>query len=187
MAENTDSMATSLPDIITDRIVSVVSSRLALTRLKVASTHRVSCEGWLKLELLHDFNDVLSDGVEIRAEHGLRAPETNLPSGAADLAVRRGDESVLVELKTFPTNYGGSGKPITQFIAGVVADLNKLCKHRGPATGLVVWLAYPIPEPMPGFWADHLKRVEQVAARTRNHQRIGVGGGYVHLYVMQCK
>jgi hypothetical protein len=70
MANNMGSVATGLDDIIIERIVSVVSSPLAFKRIEVASTYRVSCEGWLKLELLHDFSDFFAGGVEIQPESG---------------------------------------------------------------------------------------------------------------------
>jgi len=148
----------ALADLITDRIISLVSSPETAARLTVASALRVSCEGWLKLELLQDLTMFFlsADDIQIRPESVLGTCESSPNRAAADIAVRRGSQEVLIELKTFPTNYGGIGKPITNFIASVVRDLEKLCARRGSATGLVAWLAYPIPAPIPPSWSQHL-------------------------------
>ncbi len=53
-------------------------------------------------------------------------PELN----RVDLTVTTPTGNCLIELKTFPTNYGGAGKPITNFIASVVRDLEKLSRMR---------------------------------------------------------
>jgi hypothetical protein len=53
------------------------------------------------------------------------------------------DEGVLIELKTFPANYGAPGKPITNFVDGVIEDLHKLTGGCDELTvGIAVWIAY---------------------------------------------
>ena len=143
-----------------------------------------------KLELLHDLTMFFlsADDIQIRPESVLGTCESSPNRAAADIAVRRGSQEVLIELKTFPTNYGGVGKPITNFIASVVRDLEKLCARRGSATGLVAWLAYPIPAPIPPSWSQHLGKIEDAAAITRRSHRVEVlHNKFVHLYVMDCK
>ena len=106
-----------------------------------------------------------------------------------DLAIQSRGETVLLELKTFPTNYGAGGKPITNFIDSVIADLEKLSEERGGGTGLAAWLAYPIPEPPPSQWSDHLARVEAHARATLRSERISLFGSneFAHLTVMESK
>jgi hypothetical protein len=88
-----------------------------------------SCEGWLKVELSHALDRLPGVWVTPEADN-------------VDLTVRPGDELVLCELKTFPTNYGGAGKPITNFIAGAVRDLEKLASRTNERTqGLAIWMA----------------------------------------------
>jgi hypothetical protein len=181
--ESAPVVAVALKEFVIERIVSVVSSPATAKRLAVAAEYRISCEGWLKLELVHDLRMFLPP-TDIRPESILAASDA-LTRAAADIAINRGDERVLVELKTFPTNYGGAGKPITNFIDSVVADLQKLRVRRGSATGLVAWLAYPIPDGA-SSWAGHLERVKQAAATTCHCQRCELPSGFAHFYVMEC-
>jgi hypothetical protein len=178
----------SLADIVVDRATQLVSAPDTLARMGVASQFRVSCEGWLKLELLRDFalcflND---DDTDVRPERDLPLDPTGRRR-VADLALRRGSEEVFVQLKTFPTNYGAAGKPITNFIDSVVTDLELLCARRGNAVGLVLWLAYPIPDPMPVAWPTHLAKVEIVASATRRAERFELHNGFAHFYAMECR
>ncbi len=106
-----------------------------------------------------------------------------------DLTVRTRSEEVLVQLKTFPTNYGRAGKPITNFVAGVADDLRKLAEKR-PSTGigLAAWMAYVVPEPIPPSWPGHLARIEAASTRTLRAERIPLWGkAFANLYVMESK
>lgn len=149
-------------------------------RIANASRLRISCEGWLKLELLTalSIREAGNPPLDVRAE-----------LDNVDITVSRGPERCLVELKTFPTNYGGTGKPITNFIASVVADLEKLTVKAKPGNlGVVVWIAYPVPEPEPVQWPGHVKRVEAAAARTLLRDRVGFQDGTsASVYVMSCR
>src|SRR5207245_5656086 len=93
-----------LMDSIIDTVVKVVLSGRA--RITVCAANGVSCEGWLKVELLRGLVDALgsTDATEILPE-----------AQNVDLTVRRASDQVLIELKTFPTNYGGGCKPNTNF------------------------------------------------------------------------
>ena len=178
----------SLTDIVIDRAAQVVSTPHALSCIGIAAQFRISCEGWLKLELLRDLAFSLVNDVDAEVW-----PERYFPLAArgrrhaADLAVRRGAEQVFVQLKTFPTNYGAAGKPITNSIDSVVTDLDILRTRRGSASGLVVWLAYPIPDPMPPTWPTHLAKVESAAASTRHEQKLKLHDGFAHLHVMESR
>lgn len=166
----------ALAETVADRIVDVVKE--GRSRIAVSAAFRVSCEGWLKIEILKSLWESFGDS------------ETNeiLPeSEHFDLVVKADGQTVRIELKTFPTNYGQSGKPITNFIDGVVRDLSKLCAQSGPTNiGLAVWLAYPIPEPLPRHWPEHLLRVQAAAASTLRSDKIALWeNNYVHLYIMR--
>src|SRR4051812_2462232 len=121
----------TLTDAVVDRIKAVVCSPATVKRLAVVAAQRASCEGWLKVELLHDFRVYFPlETVTIHPESVL-ATSTFAPTrSAADLVLRSDAEEVIVELKTFPTNYGGSGKPITNFINGVIDDLQNVASRR---------------------------------------------------------
>lgn len=162
----------SLVDTITDTVIEVATSGKA--KVSVCAALGVSCEGWLKVELLKALFD-LSD-IEILVE-----------VDNVDLTIQSASEKVLIELKTFPTNYQrGGGKPITNFIAGVVGDLNKLSEKRGNSTGLVVWMAYIIPEPIPPTWPNHLAKIEAAAKQMIREERIPLWDhAFANLYIME--
>lgn len=168
----------SLVDTILGKVVEVASS--GCSRIAVCARYGVSCEGWLKVELLHRLVETLAsyDDIEIVSE-----------AQNIDLTVRSVSEQVLLELKTFPTNYGRSGKPITNFIDGVVADLTKLSNKRGHAgKGLAVWLAYVVPEPVPPTWSTHFHKIKVAAAGTLLAKRIPLWEkAFANLYVMESK
>lgn len=119
------------------------------SRIVACAIKGVSCEGWPKVELLWRLLGIFdADMTEI-------TPELN----GVDLVIRGQSEEMLIELKTFPTNYGRTGKPITNFIGGVVDDLAKLARKRtGSAIGLAAWIAYAVPEPIPPTWPIILPR-----------------------------
>jgi hypothetical protein len=113
-----------------------------------------SCEGWLKVELSHALGAL--PGVAVATE-----------VGNVDLTVRRGGEIVLCELKTFPTNYGRAGKPITNFIGGVVRDLEKLASRTDDGTrGLAIWMSVLHPRARPASMAGALGQGEASGRRT---------------------
>lgn len=166
-----------LVDVIVDAIVEV--AREGRSRIATCALLGVSAEGWLKVELLRKLaQDLHPDSHRI-------LPEWE----RIDLAVEAGVERVLVQLKTFPTNYGRAGKPITNFIAGVVEDLEKLSRKReGRATGLAAWMAYVIPEPVPPTWPGHLAKVQAAAGSTRRQERIPLWEkASANLYIMESK
>lgn len=157
--------------------------RRGADRLGLVSACRVSCEGWLKVELLNALDD--SDWVDDQA--GIEViPELD----RVDLTIRLPTYRLLIELKTFPTNYpGASGKPITQFVNSVVSDLRKLASRRRDLdVGLAIWLAYPIPEPEPAAWKRHIEKISAEAARVVLSQHVEVGFDiHAGLYVMESR
>jgi hypothetical protein len=148
------------------------------SRISVCAAAGVSCEGWLKVELLHAFTLKVgaADGVEI-------VPEQQ----RVDLVVSHPGGKVLLELKTFPCNYGRSGKPITNFIGGVVRDLEKLSRLRSAnVMCLVVWIAYAIPDKIPATWPRHLGGAQRAASVTHCAEVIPLWPGQcAHLYIME--
>jgi len=143
------------------------------SRIAACARGGASCEGWLKVELLHALGALPGVVVAVEVDN-------------VDLSVRRADEAVLCELKTFPTNYGRAGKPITNFIAGVVRDLETLGARTDERTrGLSIWMAYYIPEPVPPQWQEHLAKVRRAAAEQLKVERIRLDDQrFAHLYAM---
>ena len=157
---------------LTEDVVATACTVATAGASQIAACARggASCEGWLKVELSHALGSL--PGVAVAAE-----------LDNVDLTVRRGDELVLCELKTFPTNYGRGGKPITNFISGVVSDLEKLALRTNEKTrGLAIWMAYYIPEPVPPQWPDHLAKVRHAAAEQLRVEKIRLDGPrFAHL------
>jgi len=168
----------ALVDVVADRIADAIKE--GRSRIAVAAVFRVGCEGWLKIELLKRLWESFGD-----SETSQILPE----SDHFDLVVEADGQTIRIELKTFPTNYGRPGKPITNFIDGVVSDLSKLCAQSGPtSSGLVVWLAYPIPDPQPRHWPGHLLKVQTAAATTLRSENIALWENqFAHLYIMRCR
>ena len=170
-----------LVTIVCDQIVEAVRS--GTKQIGSCAMYRISCEGWLKVELLMRlFSTFLQreEDVEIFPEYGKRR---------IDLAVMSPEEQILLELKTFPTNYGQGGKAITDSINGVIDDLKRVSEEKGQGTGLVAWLAYPIPNPTPKPWPNHLTKIETPALRTLRTEQLDLfmPNEYANLYVMESK
>ena len=175
--------ASSTADLVTivcDLILKTISN--GLSRIEFCALHRVSCEGWLKVELLQSLS--LAIAVSNNEDANVRSELDNV-----DLTIWTPSQRVLLELKTFPTNYGRGGKPITDFIGKVVKDLEKLSTKRGEATGLATWLAYPIPRPEPHYWSGHLRKVEKAASEISRSERLDlpIVGDQAYLYIMKSK
>jgi len=168
----------SLVDSIIDKTVEIALS--GRSRIATCAAYGVSCEWWLKTELLHALDEALTTSSEVEV-----LPEAK----NIDLTVRTRTEQVLLELKTFPTNYGRSGKPITNFIDGVLGDLRKLARLRGSTgIGLAIWMAYVIPDPVPTPWAGHVAKIQAVAAGTRRDERIPLWeNAFANLYIMNSR
>ncbi len=167
-----------LVDSILEEITKVINT--GASRVLVCALYRVSCEGWLKVELLKALTGTFVGKSDVEL-----LPEID----DIDLTVKAAEQQVYIELKTFPTNYGGGGKPITNFIDGVIHDLSKLELRSGAnSVGLVVWLAYPIPEPPPPPWLKHLERVEAASAGTLRIERLLLyENKFAHMYIMRSK
>ena len=168
----------SLTTSIADRIVEVTLG--GRSQIMTCAAYGISCEGWLKVELVRGFSQPhkLGDGIEILPERQ-----------NTDLVIRSPSEEVLLEIKTFPTNYGRwGGKPITNSINGVVEDLCKLSRKRGSRIGLSAWMAYVIPDPIPTSWPRHLANVEAAAATTLRAERLPLwDNAFANLYIMACR
>lgn len=177
MPSTTPPSTSRLPEAVLDAVAHVVDEHR--DRVAATSRRRISCEGWLKIELLHALasHKGLPDCVQVEAE-----------LDRVDLTLVSEDRSCLIELKTFPTNYlGGGGKPITDFVGGVIGDLDNLAiKTDDRDTGLAVWLAYPLTHPMKPEWEDHLGKVEEASDATLMARRYDLEDDeWVGVYVMQ--
>ena len=177
--QNKDKIARkmALIDSVCDEIVQVFQA--SQQRIALCGAYRISCEGWLKIELLLRLDEVFSSDT----------PSVACEANRVDLSVSSHGETVLIELKTFPTNYGASGKPITNFIDGVIEDLQKLAGRCSEHTvGIAVWLAYPVPASEPSAWAAHVQRVNAQAAGVLRSEQIPLWENKTaHLYITQCK
>ena len=168
----------SLTDEIINKVVEVTLS--GRSRIAVCAHYGISCEGWLKVEIISALTPLLANWLDLSI-----VPEAD----NVVLTVQTETEQVLLELKTFPTNYGRGGKPITNFVQGVIEDLVKLKSRTGPTVGgLSIWMAYPIPEPIPPTWQGHLNKIKAVSAQTLRTERIPLWeSAFANLYVMRCK
>jgi hypothetical protein len=137
-------------------------SRSGRTTLVDAAKQRARCRDWLVSEVVAAL-ETADDGSSI-------APTPR----QSELEVRRGDESVLVRVRAFPTNYGQAGQPITKSVAEVTDDLNELTKFRAESAGLAVMLAYPIRSIDFDKWGDQLVKVKQHAAEVLVSERIAL-------------
>lgn len=169
--------ASKLSETVLEAVAHVVNAHR--DPIAAASRRRISCEGWLKIELLHTLaaHEDLPDQMKVEAE-----------LDHVDLTLTGEHGSCLIELTTFPTNYlGGGGKPITNFIDGVTSDLDKLATKTDESDmGLAVWLAYPLSHPAPSRWTDHLGKVQEASEATLMARRYDLEGEeWVGVYVMQ--
>ena len=131
-------------DMVTDSLRAVTHAGRRI--IQTAANYRISCEGWLKLTMVAEFSEL--SGVTVMPEHS-----------HVDIVLAAAAGTAYLELKTFPTNYGRAGKPITNFIDGVIGDIRKLREVSPPGFGYVAWLAYPVPFPWPAQWQRHLARI----------------------------
>jgi len=129
----------------------------------------------LKIELLRSFSTL--DGVMLHPE-----------LGNVDIVLKRKEETAFIELKTFPTNYGGGGKPITNFINSVIVDLEKLEKKRADHSGaFVILAAYPIPIKKEQEWEKKMGAIYSTALTTLFAKKIQIGDTFAHIYFLQAK
>jgi len=71
----------------------------------------------------------------------------------------------------------------------VIHDLSKLSAQNGPSdAGLAAWLAYPIPDPLPKHWPEHLSKVQAASAGTLCSEKIALWENtFAHLYIMRSR
>jgi hypothetical protein len=131
-----------LIDFVTDSVRHIVLEEDAdvISRL---TRSRTQCEKWLQIELFKRFIRRFPDNKIV--------PERPYPWGGSnrrgcDLWCRESDGGESwVELKTCATNYGSSGRPITQQIAAAICDIERLKTLPSDAKRYLFLLAYPIP------------------------------------------
>ncbi len=131
--------------------------------LKDASVRRNSCERWLHNALKENLRQYPALSVATQ-------------EGKFDLTIFSDDQpDVLVELRTFPTNYGRPGKPITEHLGGVIRELEILRRTKpGGGVPLVLWVAYPVPVGELN-WNEHVAKVVKASNKTIEVARVGVG------------
>lgn len=127
-------------------------SRSGRSTILDAAKRRARCRNWLASEVKAALEIADDERSVVATPH------------QSEIAVRRGDESVLLRLRAFPTNYGQSGQPITRSVTEVTTDLDELATCRAWAVGLAVMLAYPIRSIDFDKWGDQLVRAKQHAA-----------------------
>lgn len=165
------------------QIALVVQANLDLLRL--AAAERVSCErAWLVKKLADSLGRV--PGVTVRPEVSIRVDGRNK---FIDLVLTRDHARLLLEVKSFPTNYGLAGKPITQFRDGVISDLVEVGRRLDDRTlGFVLWLAYPIPDDRDSDWRiTHFNPINRVSAGTDQVvPPVNLGQAYAHVYLSRA-
>ncbi|MBL7690884.1 MAG: hypothetical protein JNM41_04765 [Flavipsychrobacter sp.] len=134
-----------LISLVNPQITSLIGQHIGLK--KFAET-RAKFEGWLKVELVRIFE-----------EAGYRAlPEVS----GIDIVF----ESVAIELKTSNTNLRtqgveNKGKPITDNLKNILADVHKLRLRDNNADKYVIFIMFPIPPQHPN-WLQYLSIINSV-------------------------
>ncbi len=120
--------------------------------LALAVRQRPKLEGWLKFELAARAEAAGFGPVLLEAEYG---------EGRADITLHRNTERYDVELKTPNTNWRIPGvaakhRPVTENIAGVIADARKLAG--ATEQGVVCFVLFPVPKG-DHRWRRYLARI----------------------------
>jgi hypothetical protein len=163
--------------------------REAVRRVITANRGRIETatgsieSAWFHDALLHALSGV----------PGLTAQKTGRGLAGPDLVVQSDGGTLLVEIKTLPTNFGRSGRGlsatgITQRISSVIADLDRLASVLvSGERGYVLWLAYPIPDDVVtrDRWHEHYSRVRKKSPATETVVELRLGGelGYANVYL----
>lgn len=189
MQEETYALVLNVAARVVEKIGEV--SRLGKPKLELCAAYGISCEGWWKIELLSSLSEAFRENQSVQLLPEWQWKMKDIPrKQSVDIVVEAGQKRrVLLELKTFPTNYGRSGKPITNFVEGVGRDLVKLAHMRGNGDkGLVAWMAYPVPDSRIGLWKTHVEKVESHASATRCREKVHLWKDvFAHLYVMETR
>jgi hypothetical protein len=132
-----------LIDFVTESIRHIVSEEAAdvISRLAASGTQ---CEKWFQIEVFKRFIRRFPDN-KIMLERAYPSGGSNPPRCDLWCLEADGHES-WVALKTYATNYGSSGKNITQKISAAISDIVQLKKLPLDAKRHLFLLAYPIPD-----------------------------------------
>ncbi len=165
------------------------SFRVAIRR--VISTNRSRIEGATGSIESAWFHDALLD--DLNGTPGLTASRTARGLAGVDLIIQSDNATLMVEIKTVPTNFGRSGRGlsatgITQRITSVISDLDKLASLLAPGErGHVLWIAYPIPDDAATRvrWHQHFSRVRKKSPATEKVLEFRLGGelGHANVYL----
>lgn len=137
-------------------IVEIIRERREIVGM--AMSQRAKFEGWLKFEL--------ADAARRNGATNVRF-EPQLSSGRADLGFDLKGIPCVIELKTPNTNYRMAGveshsRPITQNIAGIVVDAEKLAACGG---GVIAFILFPL-KTGDDVWMDYLKGLSGKVGQT---------------------
>ena len=139
-----------------------VASHLIVKRDHLVSVvrRRMSCEQWIHVETFFVLENMMKNGA-IDAYH----PETQYMKGRrerCDLTVQKGGESAWIEFEAVVTNYGQSGKPITNQVDHAIDDARRLVALTGGRKGWLFCLVYPLPADgsNDSDWSKHLDRAQ---------------------------
>ncbi len=143
-----------------EQLIGLVNPKLTVlikdhAGLKKFAQIRAKFEGWLKVELVRIFE-----------EAGYRAlPEVS----GIDITF----ESVAIELKTSNTNLRiegveNKGKPITNNLNNIIADVHKLRLRDNYADKYVIFIMFPVPPQHPN-WQQYLSVINSVGVETITH------------------
>lgn len=122
---------------------------------------RMSCEKWLQGEFIYILYQMRKDNIVSEFVPEKLYPEPR--SGRCDLWFRFQNTEIWLELETIVTNYGSPGKPITNQIAHVIQDVERL--KTKPKSGIhhVMFFVYPLA--IDGSndlrWAKHMERMTE--------------------------
>jgi hypothetical protein len=165
------------------------SLRAAIQRVVTANRNRIErATGSIESAWLHDALVGELNGIQ-----GITTSRTVPGLAGVDLTIRGDNGTLLVEIKTLPTNFGRSGRGlsatgITQRISSVIADLDKLASRVSPdERAFVLWIAYPIPDDARtrDRWHEHFSRVRKKSPATEKVLELRLGGelGYANVYL----
>jgi hypothetical protein len=142
--------------IIRGWIVEIIQQRGEIVGMAIS--RRAKFEGWLKFEL--------ADAARRNGATNVRF-EPQLSSGRADLSFDLKGIPCVIELKTPNTNYRMAGveshsRPITQNIASIVVDAEKLAACGG---GVIAFILFPL-KTGDDAWLDYLEGLSGKVGKT---------------------
>ena len=128
---------------------------------------QASCEKWMQGELIRYLYDCKRTGkineADLEKNYGRRA-------GYCDIWFKVQGKEIWCELEVIVTNYGKSGKPITNQVDHVIEDAAKLKNCPENAERLLMFLAYPFARGgrNDDAWKMHMNKIESSSELVMN-------------------